>query len=243
MRGKVRDTMVLYAHAWPLPLTVEPLVVGASFFSSETRALRTPKMSCIRDVAVSKMGCTRSWTVSRILVAFSGRGSGEVRMPERSLIVEERFAETSWKADWRVPGSAAVDACTVGETRLVSGRARGTHLNLVQLREHGVAERVNPSLRRAVAGGRELAEGLCGCLRALEDGALCLDLVDLLGRGGQELVAELPGEVVGALVLELGLGRLRDLICGAARLQLLHGNGEVIDNGSEPLKEGSSAFT
>ena len=156
-------------------------------------------------------------------------------MPERSLIVEERFAETSWKADWRVPGSAAVDACTVGETRLVSGRARGTHLNLVQLREHGVAERVNPSLRRAVAGGRELADRLRGGLRALEDGALCLDLVDLLGRVGKELVAQLLGEVVCALVLVLRVGRLGGLISGPVRLQLLHGDGEVVHDRSEAL--------
>lgn len=46
----------------------------------------------------------------RTLFAFSGSGSGELKMLESSLIVDVRLAETSWKADWRVPGRAAVEA-------------------------------------------------------------------------------------------------------------------------------------
>ena len=100
-------------HALPFPLTVvTPFVVVALWigFSSDTRALSAPRISCTRAVAVSRIGCTRSWTVLRTLFAFSGNGSGALKMPESSLIVDVRFAETSWKADWRVPGSAAVEA-------------------------------------------------------------------------------------------------------------------------------------
>ena len=110
-----------------------------------------------------------------------------------------------------------------------------THLNLVQLREHSVAQGVHPSLRRAVARGGEVGERLRGSLRALEEHALSLDLVDLLGRVRVELVADLAREVVRALVLVLGLGGGGGLIGGAARLDLLDGAGEVVDDRREAL--------
>ena len=110
-----------------------------------------------------------------------------------------------------------------------------THLNLVQLREHGVAERVNPTLRRPIARGGEVRQRLRGGLRALEEHALGLDLVDLLRRVRVELVADLAREVVRALVLVLGLGGGGGLIGGAARLDLLDGAGEVVDDRREAL--------
>ena len=67
------------------------------------------------------------------------------------------------------------------------------------------------------------------------------DLVDLLRGIGQELVAELAREVVRALVLEGGLGRRRRcLIGGSAWLQLLHRNGEVVDDGCKTLERKQS---
>ena len=222
-----------------MPLTVAPFVAGsaASASFSVTRALSAPKISCTRDVAVSRSGCTRSCTVSRTFVAFSGSGSAEVRMPDSSLIVDERFAETSWNADWRVPGSAAVEACDHGvrDNSITTPRDRA-YLNLVELRKHGVAQGVHPGLCRAVARRGEFGDGLRGGLRALESDALGLDLVDLLRGVRKQLVTELALEVVRALVLEGSLGRRRRrLIGGSTRLQLLHGNGEVVDDGCKSL--------
>ena len=95
---------------------------------------------------------------------------------------------------------------------------------------------MHPNLRRAIARRREVAQGLRGRRCALEEHALRLDLVDLLGRVGVELVAELLGEVICALVLVLGLGGLSGLIGSAGRLELLHGDGEVVDDGCEFLR-------
>ena len=97
---------------------------------------------------------------------------------------------------------------------------------------------MHPNLRRAIARRREVAQGLRGCRCTLEEHALRLDLVDLLRRIGEELVAELLGEVVRALVLELGvLGPFRGLIGRAVRLHLVHDDGEVVHNRGESLQE------
>ena len=105
----------------------------------------------------------------------------------------------------------------------------------MKFREHVVTERVYPRLCRAVTRRCKLRQGLCGCGSTLEDHALCLDLVDLLRRVGENLVAKLLGEVVRALVLVLGLGGGGGLIGGAARLDLLDGAGEVVDDRCEAL--------
>ena len=117
----------------------------------------------------------------------------------------------------------------------IPARAIATHLDLVELGEHVIAQGVHPSLRRAVARRRELREGLCSRRGALQDDVLGFDLVDLLGRVGVQLVAKLLGEVVRALVLVLGLGGGGGLIGGAARLDLLDGAGEVVDDRREAL--------
>lgn len=112
-----------------------------------------------------------------------------------------------------------------------------THPNLAKFREHRVAERVYPNLRRVVARGRELRDRLRRRGRTLDDDALGSDLVDLFGRVRAELVAELLREVVSALVLELGVPRdLRRLLGRAVRLHLIHDHREDVDNGCEFLR-------
>ena len=97
---------------------------------------------------------------------------------------------------------------------------------------------MHPNLRRAIARRRKVAQGLRGRRCTLEEHALRLDLVDLLRRIGEELVAELLGEVVRALVLVLWQFRGSGFRGTSGRVNLLHGYLEVVHDGCESLREG-----
>ena len=106
----------------------------------------------------------------------------------------------------------------------------------MELLQHYIAEGVDLFLSGTVACRGDSSDSLRSLGSTLDDHILGLELVDLLGRVCVHLVAEVLGEGQRALVLVLGW------LCGrrfrggtVGRMDLLHGDLDVVDHGRESL--------